>query len=1445
MAGQEGFGAAFAALDRELPLLLLPVRLETRFDLSSTPPQLLLRVFPDQIQVDGHVRGLEPGEVELGRRFWTRAWAASSTAEQRLQGFGRLAGRLGPYRAAWVLAATRPVKWSGRGGAGAGRPDFPQPPVRDTVTPARARLLPERWVAAGYQNRELQWTVAGSEIDPELTVAPDLAATGPAPASTNELLDRQGLAWLRGFEAAVDAGMAMRIPLDPWERRRGLDLYVVGVRSGVPAETAAGTLADLLAAQHWTRGLDFVRRGTPTNNTDLVSSGVSVSEPDLAALLDTVLAVPAPGPVVVAPLSGRTSGDATRHALGLPAGTILDRLPGRSDAQLSLAAALNAALWPATWGDLLRRLLAGIVEDEWIDWTRRRFAGGYVAGGGALPALRVGRLPYGLLPVEVERLDSATAEPTQALLGLLLALLPAWDDAVAERVAHLDPDAPDLSGDRPRRRPTIGEATATLARVLAATPNPSVLAARPVADNTELYQLTWSVYIFLLDLAVSPTFPDIAVQLGADLSAAGTLEEQIAVLEEVIQTSHGLGAGPLWIEAHDTANDQATRDAAQAAIDYIAGYLLPLLYGHQERIGPLLDLGLDRTAVTGRMPDTSDPPVFFSWYGEDTERATWTGPLVGAAGPDGAAEVTAWLDALAVEAADPASPAAPPGEHPPLLYQLLKRSIAVVHDADRADLVAGLQALAAAAADGRLADPGPDLETLLGETLGTCMHRLDAWLSGIATGRLEAVRRARPQGIQAGGYGWVVGLRPARAARPSQGFVHAPSLDHAATAAILRSGWSALGGGLAVDVSSAQARTAEWIVDGLRDGLGLAGLLGQSLERRLHDAVLDRQVGPLRRKVLDATGRPNAPTTDTVDGLLVARAWRGADQIAPLTDTETAVRAAVNLVVAGAGADAAGLRAVLGAHAAELDAVADASLVQAVHAVVRGSPDQASAPLAATGSGEAGPPPLAALRTNRGGQRVSHRLLILLDAAADPPAGAGSPSAVAEPNAEAWLASLLPLDAVGYGAWVTEDGARRWQGPFTLAEAGLGWLDLLADLPAGVSLGDGPLARRLAWRIARAAAATGHVVEVRVDPTAGGRAGLPLRLFLAAAQSLRGLLHGGRAADAADLATDQPASTADGTTVAARESALSEAARAAADFLRHALDGAAGTAEILDATAALAGWRVPGAVPAAGLRDLATSGGDAADRAALLVEARDVLARLDARLAARDAVAGDDLAAAVGRIRALLPGAVVLPPFTPPDLAGLRASADRSPARLGDGPAAVRWLHQVGRVRDRVGAAATAVDLVEAAGAARFGPVLAQLPDHAGEGWAATSVPAADRSPRTCLLGLAWPSPTADWFAGLVLDTWTEVIPDGRATTGLAVHFDAPSSRAPQVCLLAVPPTTGGWDFDGVLTVVRQTLDRARQRAVGPAAIEGWGQFLPAVLLGADADAGPVPEALR
>ncbi len=162
-----------------------------------------------------------------------------------------------------------------------------------------------------------------------------------------------------------------------------------------------------------------------------------------------------------------------------------------------------------------------------------------------------------------------------------------------------------------------------------------------------------------------------------------------------------------------------------------------------------------------------------------------------------------------------------------------------------------------------------------------------------------------------------------------------------------------------------RARRAAWIVDGLQDGQRLAELLGQSLERHLHDARLDAHVAPIRRLVLDATRRAGRPANTIVDGYLVARAWLGPDQSTALTGKEEAVRVALLDYVAQATADASGVRTVLDAHATDLDAVTDTGLTQAVYAIVRGSPLEASAALDGISGGDAGPVALTALRSTR------------------------------------------------------------------------------------------------------------------------------------------------------------------------------------------------------------------------------------------------------------------------------------------------------------------------------------------------------------------------------------------------------------------------------------------------------------------------------------------------
>ena len=154
-----------------------------------------------------------------------------------------------------------------------------------------------------------------------------------------------------------------------------------------------------------------------------------------------------------------------------------------------------------------------------------------------------------------------------------------------------------------------------------------------------------------------------------------------------------------------------------------------------------------------------------------------------------------------------------------------------------------------------------------------------------------------------GGYGWVMNLKPAAAQTPvapppgeaepvfqsanNPGFVHAPSLTQAATAAVLRSGHLAHAGNqmpndlLAIDLSSERVRLATWLLDGVRQGQPLGALLGYRFERRLQEAgkpqfiSFFRELAPLVARKLEQTDQPveAIAANNVVDGLELQRRW--------------------------------------------------------------------------------------------------------------------------------------------------------------------------------------------------------------------------------------------------------------------------------------------------------------------------------------------------------------------------------------------------------------------------------------------------------------------------------------------------------------------------------------------------------------------------------------------
>jgi hypothetical protein len=119
-------------LDPALPLLLLPLRLETRSQRGEDGQwDLRVRVYPDDVSITAVSRGLTPAEADAARAFWIAAWATRTSDDP--DPWAQLVAVVGQERAPWVAEAMRPTNPADRGTTD---PLFPDP-ARPTPTAPR------------------------------------------------------------------------------------------------------------------------------------------------------------------------------------------------------------------------------------------------------------------------------------------------------------------------------------------------------------------------------------------------------------------------------------------------------------------------------------------------------------------------------------------------------------------------------------------------------------------------------------------------------------------------------------------------------------------------------------------------------------------------------------------------------------------------------------------------------------------------------------------------------------------------------------------------------------------------------------------------------------------------------------------------------------------------------------------------------------------------------------------------------------------------------------------------------------------------------------------------------------------------------------------------------------------------------------------------------------
>jgi hypothetical protein len=1469
--------AAIAGLEKTHPIAMLPVRLETRFRQRTGGWDLLVRVYPDQIHTDGHEPRLTETEAADGARYW-RTGAADEPAA-----WAELVRAYGPERAAWIrrstaAGATDPGRtttpytraprtillpdrfWCVAYGGGKEMARTSGGPVRDplAVGPEPTAALGPDGLDAG--SRWLADFALAQQNGMALTL--DLGLQG---ASGVDLLLVYGV---KASITPAQAAQRLARVLDAHHYDDGLGFLAAGTATNNSSGNSSG---DTDAARSgWSSsesaGADASHR-IECEPSDVVPVGTGVTELARALATDgrrlaAALGVPAEHLAHVEGASSTTELDARAMILALWPGV----------AGYGLRQFLSASV-PEPMATALR--------DHAANWVRPRGPLPTVRVGrqpyGVLPATSLARF----VPPASD--DGAIASMHAALQKLAAVWLDAagsaprmWAGDPAQAIAEILALSPVSLGYRLRReadKQLLGvlgalaqvderetEMLDTLHQGLLTTAMKAIGKLSPNDKMTGLLAFDDAprlarALVQGAPLSVTHQLVDNYIQFLRTASAGDILDApnradgpllylllRASVLSQYLDDGSKLAELPMTRE--EMFDEFVVVDLPGHGPDGLLRDLLPKPpSGPPDVLGPKYGIGdVIRTVVerVGEEPvlrfdqPFGDKPTVFTREGEPAWPPPGTAP-----------RITGTPGALPTPSA-PLAPGAPPapgaGSFPRAAPRDRTATESSASTAGRSSVggesfAAGarlvfdslpgkvknvdLGMLDLAAALAHLEKlPSATLDRLLRETLDLGAHRLDAWVTSLATRRLGEMRSAQATGVHIGAYGFVHDLRPATAAG-SGGFVHAPSVAHAVTAAVLRSGHLARGGTdeLAIDLTSARVRVAHEILDAVRNGQRSGAVLGALFERALAKRSGQAAIGPARKAAPLAGSIGAGAVPGACDGEALLRAVDDGSVTATTIADQTGVpanqRAALRTAVTAA----------LNELADAADAVADILMAESVHQLVGRNLPRAVAAMAASSGGRP-PDEFDVDRIAPSGVGMSQKLAVVHRGPV-PRLPIETARSLLDPFVDAWVANLLgPLTAATLVVTL-DDGS---QITVSLADTALAPLDVIAFSAPATAGTVSPLVRILSDL---AATAAGRRDVVSVDASGVER-------FAGTARAVARVIGGARAFDPSDVAGEV---TVD---IGAVRDRVSSAIRYVDNALVDAEQLAAATApvvvELRDGLDALQRGGVVQAVP------VVPPGADR--EAALLHEqqqrgAAELRRRHDAAVAvlpAGTATDAETLNAYRTAATALVQEQVVL--TLPLQAKPLDAALGRPPT-VGGGTVADRQraaralLHDAAAVRPIAahlqrlrqviqgrGDAAPAVDLLQ---------FLADQP--ANEPWAGLGDPrrAATTQPaigggRTSVLTVdaALPTDAAAATMGLVLDEWSETVPAPVLTTALAVHANRPSNEAPQAVLVAVPPDTNvGWDQSVLETVLLEAFDLARIRAVDLPALPTLGQMIP------------------
>ena len=1110
------------------------------------------------------IQPLSPTDLSALQTFWQAYWRAerpdgSIDQDARRNAEIALKNAVGDEQAAGLIANFRPFNLGDSPVPARPRdevqvkvallqltPPSELPTRRTSWSSApRLHLLPDRFVFIGFWSGGEPLVAIGNPIHTPLVAGPDPNAPPDKQLKPDgkRLQIPDDIAWMFNFERALQEGMALRIDLNSQQAASGFErIVVLGLRlTDSPAE-GQQNLSSLLNHHLYSRsGLELLPQGTPTNNTEQGGAGYSFRDNPDASFIPFFRQEPQ-YTLEQDPLL-RRDGQWLAHLLGLEH-SLVQRIPHADGTDQLEARAMQIALWPGTLGYMMRTLLAPIFSDQDVSATRYFFTR-YVSGRGPLPALRIGDQPYGILPATAfERIDwfGRKTNFLSRLYPVLRRIQDDWKPLVG-RVSFI--------GKRG------GDPHQTLLDVLGLHPG-SVEYYPLQAESIEhrFYELAFLDYA--LSLQLLGLFP--AVTPLTLLRSFGYTGDQVPdLLNKIYRARQTPLTGPL-VDDRPLSETEEIRKYA-GSLNYIQ-WLVQAAQTDVQRL----------QQETGFDNDQKPAALLYLMLRHALQMSFL------AAGVRLQADAGLITDIMAVMR-EPAFVHVQQTEGSESRYNVLFRPTQVITgssdlrlgdyiaanirsvDANLAEQIAALERLSLVQT--------ARLERLFAEHIDTASYRLDAWKMGLLAWQLERIRPEQQiptpgltpihvemeeegeasQGLFLGAYGWLEPLRPEpriltdpeldekiakeinlegdpplKRDSANQGLIHAPSLNHALTAAVLRNGYIGNDGRLAVNLTSRRVRLALDILEGMRGGQSLGALLGYQFERYVHDhgpLQVRSLIYPLRRefalaanqidktKTEEGQAKESITAMNVVDGRKLIEYVEKANNFSypfghpKLPPADSDQRAAIDAALA---------------HIRDInDAIADLVLAEGVHQAVLGNYERSSGTLDAFAKGNYPPEP-DVIRTPRSGITLTIRAAIHMPPTPHP--APLTPLAKAEPALNAWLRDRLPTSSLT-GCWVTYiDRATNAPQPQFISQADLGLdaIDLVYHLETTQNQALGDLDDRLLHFLYTHPTWTPRLdrpIEIQyTKPVAGGVNWFELQALL---RSLRAMTVASRPLQPADL----------------------------------------------------------------------------------------------------------------------------------------------------------------------------------------------------------------------------------------------------------------------------------------------------------------------------------------